>query len=613
MSGMGGAGLTTNNSVIVSAFQSSLLHELLVVLAILAVLAVAWNLLRGVQLRRAVAQRKLDVLDTEQIATSPEPLARRVLRVGFGLIWLFDGILQAQPAMPVGLANQVSGPAAAGSPSWVVHLVNAGALIWNNHPITAAVASVWVQVGIGIWLLVAPRGRWSQLGGVVSVGWGLIVWCFGEAFGGIFAPGLSVLFGAPGAVIFYCLAGGLVALPERVWSRPGSGRRILAAMGLFFVGVAVLQAWPGRGFWQGQVHGHATGTLVSMVDSMAGTPQPGLLSSWVTAFGSFDAAHGFAVNLFVVIALATIGLAFCSGRPRLVRAGVYAGCLFCLADWVLVEDFGFFGGLGTDPNSMIPIALVLVAGYVALVRPSQALAAVEAPDERAVPFLARLKLDPSYTFRSLAAAGAALVVLLGAVPMALASTNPNADAIITEAMNGAPDVTNTPAPGFSLTDQNGRAVTLSSLRGKAVAVTFLDPVCTTQCPLIGQEFREADVALGVTAKHVEFIAIVANPLYRSSFDTNAFDRQEGLGHLSNWLYLTGSVAQLSKVWNDYGVQVGVSPAGAMASHAELAYVIDARGHTRYVMSADPGPGTSTTQSSFVGLLDQELDQVMAAS
>ena len=36
--------------------------------------------------------------------------------------------------------------------------------------------------------------------------------------------------------------------------------------------------------------------------------------------------------------------------------------MLCLADWVLIEDLGFFGGLGTDPNSMIPMALLVVAG-----------------------------------------------------------------------------------------------------------------------------------------------------------------------------------------------------------------------------------------------------------
>ncbi len=40
--------------------------------------------------------------------------------------------------------------------------------------------------------------------------------------------------------------------------------------------------------------------------------------------------------------------------------------MLCLADWVLIEDFGVFGGLGTDPNSMIPFVLLAAAGYLAL-------------------------------------------------------------------------------------------------------------------------------------------------------------------------------------------------------------------------------------------------------
>jgi len=40
--------------------------------------------------------------------------------------------------------------------------------------------------------------------------------------------------------------------------------------------------------------------------------------------------------------------------------------VFCLADWVLIEDLGFFGGLGTDPNSMIPFILLFTAGYLGL-------------------------------------------------------------------------------------------------------------------------------------------------------------------------------------------------------------------------------------------------------
>ena len=112
---------------------------------------------------------------------------------------------------------------------------------------------MWIQVGIGLWLLVAPRGRWSRFGGVASVGWGLVVWAFGEAFGGIFAPGATWLFGAPGAVLFDRAAGILIALPERAYATARLGRIVLALGGVFLIGMAVLQAWPGRG------SGRATG------------------------------------------------------------------------------------------------------------------------------------------------------------------------------------------------------------------------------------------------------------------------------------------------------------------------------------------------------------------
>ncbi len=275
MGGMG-TGLQTNNPTVVSAFHAALVRQGLVVLLIVAVVGVAWRVLRARQLRRSTTG------ETPSAGLSyPEPAGRRLLRVSFGLIWIFDGILQGQASMPLGMTTGVIQPAAAASPPWVQHLDNAGATIWSYHPIAAPAAAVWIQIGIGLWLLAAPRGDWSRLGGVASVGWGMIVWIFGEAFGGIFAPGLTWLFGAPGAVLFYCLAGVLIALPERYWATPRLGRIILRGLGLFFVAMAVLQAWPGRGFWQGQPRHAATpGTLTAMVQQMAHTPQPHLLSSW---------------------------------------------------------------------------------------------------------------------------------------------------------------------------------------------------------------------------------------------------------------------------------------------------------------------------------------------
>ena len=166
-----------------------------------------------------------------------------------------------------------------------------------------------------------------------------------------------------------------------MWRDPRLGQAILSGLGLFLVAMAVLQAWPGRGFWQGISHGQP-GTLAGMTHDMAQTPQPGFLSAWVSAFTSFDEAHGFAVNLFAVVALALIGAAFLTGRRRLIRPALIAFTVLCLADWVLIEDFGFFGGLGTDPNSMIPFALLAVSGYLALAPATAPAAAAGQPGQR---------------------------------------------------------------------------------------------------------------------------------------------------------------------------------------------------------------------------------------
>lgn len=617
MSGMG-TGLNANNPTIVSAFHRELLHQGLVVLLILAVVLVAWNFLRARQLLNAEAAEGGAHLPAMPFS-GPEPAARRLLRVSFGLIWIFDGILQGQSSMPLGMAPQVIDPAAASSPGWVQHLDNAMATIWSYHPISAPAAAVWIQVGIGIWLLAAPRGNWSRLAGIASVGWGLIVWVFGEAFGQIFAPGLTWLFGAPGAVLFYCLAGGLVALPERYWASLRLGRMILRAMGVFFVGMALLQAWPGRGFWQGQPNPHATaGTLTSMVQQMAQTPQPHLLSSWVAAFGAFDAAHGWAVNLFVVVALAVIGAAFLTARPRIVQVGVIAGVVLCLADWVLVEDLGFMGGVGTDPNSMIPMALIFIAGYLAITKvpvvDGEAVVPIGAAPAAQVSWRERLGASPAYAFRSVAALGAIGITLVGAAPMALASTEPNASPILTQAINGAPQPENVPAPPFQLIDQYGKPVSLASFHGKTVVVTELDDTCTSACPIIAQEFRIADGLLGRDARRVDLVAINGNPQFITPDYLQAFDRQEGLTALPNWFYLTGSsLSQLEAAWHAFGMISQYLPAGAMINHSEFADVIDPSGHIRYILNTDPGPASEATQSSFSVTLADTIRKVLASS
>ncbi|MDA8324269.1 MAG: SCO family protein [Actinomycetota bacterium] len=649
------SGVNITNPILTAAFRSALMHQGLVALLLLAILATAWAILReslpGVGRRRGssaglstastgtastgtastgTASTTPRVAATGRDAVPAEPAARTLIRYGFGLLWIFDGLLQAQPAMAAGLPSKVIAPAAASSPAWVKDVVNWAGTAWSYHPVQAGAATVWIQVGIGVWMLASGRGPASRLAGLAGAGWGLIVWMFGEAFGGIFGPGQSILFGTPGAAALYLIAGLLLALPERSWTSGTLARRLTAGAGVFFVAMAVLQAWPGRGFWQGTLAGRP-GPLTTMVADMAGTPQPASLSGLLTGFASIAARDGLAVNLAAVLALALIGLGLLSGRRPLLIGAVAAATAFCLADWVLVQDLGFLGGLGTDPNSMPPMLLLVAAIVLAVVRPPAAVTEpttaaartgriaagaatarrlVSACRERAA--LGRLARSfASAPAQGVLASWAVVVIAIGAAPMALAQTSRTADPIIAQAIAGSTSRLDIPAYPISLTDQNGHPVSLTSLRGKVILLTFLDPVCTTDCPLIAQELRAADQLLGPRAARVEIVAVATNPLYYSQPYLRAFDRQERLTGLPNWLFLTGSVRQLRRVWNEYGIAVQVLPSGQMIAHTDIGVVIDAAGVIRAEFSTDPGPGTLSTRSSFAVTFAHLVEQSLA--
>jgi cytochrome oxidase Cu insertion factor (SCO1/SenC/PrrC family) len=214
---------------------------------------------------------------------------------------------------------------------------------------------------------------------------------------------------------------------------------------------------------------------------------------------------------------------------------------------------------------------------------------------------------------SWASAGAVGVIILGAAPMAAAQASPVADTILAQSIDGSSAPENYPAPAFTLTSQHGTPVSLASLRGKVVLMTALDDTCSVDCPLIAQEFRQAGQLLGADSRRVELVAINYNPVDTALPYIWAFDRQEGLARVPNWLYLTGSRAQLQQVWHAYGLPMQVLPAGAMIGHGDYAFVIDQHGHMRHLLDFEPGPGTQATRSSFAAQLADAARQLLGSS
>ena len=165
----------------------------------------------------------------------------------------------------------------------------------------------------------------------------------------------------------------------------------------------------------------------------------------------------------------------------------------------------------------------------------------------------------------------------------MAAVNRNADPILTEALDGTPNTLDSPAPPFALTDQHGRPVSLAEPARPRRRADLPRPRLH-----LGLPAHRPGVPPGrPAARRPGAARSTSSPSWPTrstapaSF-TNAFDRQEGLTHLANWYYLTGSVAGApARLGLLRRRRCRPSPTGAMVAHSDLAFVIDrARSRTR---------------------------------
>jgi cytochrome oxidase Cu insertion factor (SCO1/SenC/PrrC family) len=138
------------------------------------------------------------------------------------------------------------------------------------------------------------------------------------------------------------------------------------------------------------------------------------------------------------------------------------------------------------------------------------------------------------------------------------------------------------APGFTLTDQSGRPVSLASFRGRSVILTFMDSHCTDICPLVSREFIDANKDLGSTARNVVFIAVNVNQYHGRIADVASYSSAQGLDSIGSWHFVTGPLRDLRTVWSNYQVMVQAPSRNADVIHTSLIYFIDPQGKERYV-------------------------------
>ncbi|MBV8989408.1 MAG: redoxin domain-containing protein [Solirubrobacterales bacterium] len=196
--------------------------------------------------------------------------------------------------------------------------------------------------------------------------------------------------------------------------------------------------------------------------------------------------------------------------------------------------------------------------------------------------------------------GLVLVVVVGATILALAAFGASGDSQ-QQALASNPNVDpgtalSGPAPGFTLTDQFGKPVSLQSFRGKVVILAFTDSECTTICPMTTTAMLDAKAMLGAAGSQVQLLGIDANPAATTLEDVWSYSELHGM--INQWHFLTGSLDQLRPVWKAYAVEAAIQH--GQIAHTPALFVIGPQGNEAKVY---------VTQQSYAAI--GQLGQVLA--
>ncbi len=270
----------------------------------------------------------------------------RGIQIALGVVWLLDGLFQFKSFMFThGIISEVFAPAA--EKQWSIvggpmktfdNFYGRDITLWNT-------LSGEIQIAIGLGLILSRKMVKPAL--AVSFVWALVVWWFGEGFGGLTSNTLPApLMGAPGAVILYAIIGLLVWPTGREEGRSPAALGPLGDRG-------GLWAWSGlwalsAGLWLVNVN-RAKDATHEMIKAMA-EASPHWLAKFQNSIGGHTQGHGSTIA--IVLAVVSVAVAVGVWTP-LRWPALVVGIVLSLAYWVLGQDLGgpFWSEGATDFNS----------------------------------------------------------------------------------------------------------------------------------------------------------------------------------------------------------------------------------------------------------------------
>ena len=136
-----------------------------------------------------------------------------------------------------------------------------------------------------------------------------------------------------------------------------------------------------------------------------------------------------------------------------------------------------------------------------------------------------------------------------------------------------------PAPEVSLTTQASQRLSLTELRGKVVAVTFMYASCTDTCPLLTAKMAGLQAALGADfGPKVFFLSITVDPVRDTPAVLQRYAQAHG-ANLAGWAFLTGTPAEIRQGARRYGIYDKKTARGDV-DHTFLTSLVDQSGNLR---------------------------------
>jgi protein SCO1 len=170
-----------------------------------------------------------------------------------------------------------------------------------------------------------------------------------------------------------------------------------------------------------------------------------------------------------------------------------------------------------------------------------------------------------------------------------------------------------------LTDEYGHSTDLAAFKGKIVVMADFMTLCQEVCPITTAELNDID-AHGLSPAlrdKIEFVNITVDPGRDDPARLHAYRTFAQL--MPNWTLLTGTSANLAKLWNYFGASYSIQPEGVPASldwltgkpltydveHSDELVYLDATGAERFVIEGMPNGANAPLTAGERGFLSAD--------